>query len=337
MYICKVFINTEIPFEKEDKTLKKEDTIEEYYKDHPILCKPNVIYGGTGFYFDKAPRLPEEIEHIMPDYNLYKDYVEEAVKSKQMSVNNAKYYIDYSIGFTTRGCIRGCSFCVNQNYKKCSLHSPVSEFLDQDRPYIFLLDDNVLACKDWKRIFEELNATGKRFRFHQGMDERLLTDEKCEVIFKSNWIGDFIFAFDNINDSEIIESKLKLIRKHTDKVLKFYVFCGYNHTSDDYSTEFWIQDIVDVFKRIQILSKYGCIPYIMRHNNYHNSPFRGMYVNLARWCNQVQMFKKKSYREFVWFHEGITKKEHSTIRHTKEFLSVYPEIEKYFDFKFQKQ
>ena len=143
------------------------------------------------------------------------------------SRKSLEYYLDFSIGFATRGCIRGCDFCVNRNYKKCIRHSSIQEFVDPDRPYICCLDDNILACAQWKEIFHELQATGKRFQFKQGCDERLLTNEKCVEIFeKSKWIGDYIFAFDNIKDRDLIESKLKLVRKHTDRILKFYVFVG---------------------------------------------------------------------------------------------------------------
>lgn len=75
VYISKVFIDTEIPMEKDDKTLKNEETVGEYYADHPLLCLQNVEYGGTGFFYDKAPPLPVEIEHIKPDYHLYDDVV----------------------------------------------------------------------------------------------------------------------------------------------------------------------------------------------------------------------------------------------------------------------
>lgn len=44
--------------------------------------------------------------------------------------------------------------------------------------------------------------------------------------------------------------------------------------------------------------KYKCIPYIMRFNRYEESPYRGTYINLSRWCNQPNLFKKKTYREF---------------------------------------
>lgn len=312
VFISKVFTDTKIP--------------------DGVLNLSWVEHGGTGFYYDKAPPLPQDIEHIMPDYHLYDPFVktalEQGVKHKELV-----YYTDYSIGFTTRGCIRGCSFCVNKNYHMCSVHSPVSEFLDPDRKYICLLDDNVLSCRDWKSIFEELNSTGKRFQFKQGMDERLLTDEKCEVIFNSNWIGDYIFAFDNIRDRKIVESKLQLIREHTHKIPKFYCFCGYNHDNPDiYDYDFWVNDINDLFERIQILMRYHALPYIMRYADYKQSPYKGMYVTIARWCNQPSYFKKLSFRQFC----ERTKEcgSDSSLRYLREFESQHPEIAtKYFDMK----
>lgn len=334
VFISKVFIATEIPGEPQDKSKKTEKTVIEFYADNEFLKKSNIEFGGTGFFYDEAPPLPVEIEQIIPDYQLYTEFVLNSLDTGTISKNDASYYLDYSIGFTTRGCIRGCSFCVNQNSRICLLHSSVSEFMDPDRKYICLLDDNVLACKDWKKIFEELNATGKRFRFHQGMDERLLTDEKCEVIFNSNWHGDFIFAFDNIKDRRLVERKLQLIRRYMDgSNIKFYCFCGYNHdVVGQYNQDFWTQDIADLFERIKILMNYNCLPYIMRHENYKYSPYRGMYITIAMWCNQPNFFKKKSFREYC--ESNKSRGRGSSLKYMLEFENEHPEIaEKYFDIK----
>lgn len=315
IFISKVFTETEI--------------------DEDFLTLDIVEYGGTGFYYDKAQPLPEEIEHIMPDYQLYTEFVHDALENGTMSKKDASLYLDYSIGFTTRGCIRGCSFCVNKNSRACVRHSPVSEFVDPDRKYIFLLDDNVLSCRDWKQIFEELNATGKRFQFKQGMDERLLTDEKCEVIFNSDWIGDFIFAFDNIKDKRLVVKKLQMIRKHTNKIPKFYCFCAYNHDHPDtYPEEFWGNDIADLFERISILMRFNSLPYIMRYKDFEKSPYRGMYVTIARWCNQPSYFKKMSFRKFC--ERTLECGSESAIRYAIQFEHDFPEIaEKYFDMKWR--
>lgn len=287
------------------------DTIKEYDKvyiskaftDTPvpedIIKMNNVICGGTGFFYDKARPLPAEIEHSKPDYHLYDDWVNKQIQSG-INRNNFTYYLDYSIGFLTRGCFRQCEFCVNKNHKRCVAHSPVLEFMDDSRPKLCFLDDNFFACPKWKEIISDVKKTGKRFQFKQGLDERLLTDEKIDELMNWNYDGDFIFAFDNIADREIIESKLKRIKEKypdTKKHFKFYVLCGFDRNGK-WDESFWKDDIRDTFERIRVLMQYGAIPYIMRYERCYSSAYHGMYSCLAGWCNQPSIFKKFTFREY---------------------------------------
>jgi len=310
VYISKVFTDTEVP--------------------ESAISLPHVSYGGTGFYYDKAPPLSDQIEHSSPDYSLYDGWVNTKL-SEDYNQKQFDYYQNHSIGFTTRGCIRQCKFCVNKNYKQCLRHSNVNEFVDSSRKYICLLDDNILSCKDWRSIFDSLNATGKRYQFKQGMDERLLTPEKCKVLFQeANWYGEYIFAFDNIKDKVLIENKLNLIREHLPykKKPKFYTFCGFNHDDPyDYSQDFWKQDIADLFERINILINYNCLPYIMRYKDYMLSPYYGTYINLSRWCNQPSIFKSMNYKEFCKKHPESS----SCYQYYLKFKNECPEIaDKYY-------
>ena len=318
IYISKVFTDTNVP--------------------EWVLQLDNVEYGGTGFFYDKADPLPDYIEHHMPDYHLYDEWVEHQLKNGGKPLDY-KYYTQYSIGFMTRGCFRKCSFCVNKNYNKVELHSPVEEFLDKNRKYICLLDDNILGFSNWKEVLESLQKTGKRFEFKQGMDIRLMTDEKARMLVESKYIGDYIFAFDNIADKDLIEEKLKLWKRYcttTAQTTKLYVFCGFDR-NDKWDYDFWVQDIKDTFERIKILMKYGCLPYIMRFERYKESPYAGTYINLARWCNQPNFFKKTSYRKYCEMNQERTKNSIcSAMRYLNEFELKHPDIAKeYFDLKFE--
>ena len=225
VYVSKVFTDTPVP-----SWLKETD---------------HIHLGGTGFYFDKAPNLPYEIEHHLPDYHLYDDWIasevaraekqaQESGKTFKMTsfMQQFKEYQGYAIGFLTRGCFRKCKFCVNQKYDHVFCHSPLSEFYSGKEKKICLLDDNFLGCPQWKSLLEELIATGKPFKFKQGLDERLLTDEKCKLLFSANYDGDYTFAFDNVSDYDLIHKKLKLIRKYASekKSIKFYVLVGFVST-----------------------------------------------------------------------------------------------------------
>ena len=301
-----------------------------------VIDLPNVVYGGTGFYYDKAPMLDLEIEHSFPYYDLYKPWVEKMIASGRKR-KEFTWYLDFSIGYTTRGCIRGCINCVNRNYRQSIRWSRLEEFYDPSRKYICLLDDNMLACKDWRAIFEDLEATGRKVVYRQGLDERLLTKQKCTWIFdRLKWYGDYLFAFDNIKDREIISKKLDLIRSMTAKAnIKFYLFCGFNHDAPDtYSEEFWVKDIADLFERIKILMEYNCKPYVMRYEDYELSPYRGMYIAIAGWCNQPSLFKKKTLREFA--QTDLERGFKSTMRYLKMFEEKYPEIaRKYYDMRWE--
>lgn len=307
--------------------------ISKVFTDTPVsdavLKLDNVSYGGTGFYYDKAPDLSAAIEHQMPDYHLYDAWVEAQLKNGGKRSEYA-YYTDYSIGFLTRGCFRKCGFCVNKNYDRVSVHSPLAEFHDPTRPKICLLDDNFFGTPCWRKLLCELQVTGKPFQFKQGLDERLLTDEKCATLFSSKYDGDYIFAFDNVADASLIESKIHLARNYTDAVMKFYCFCGFDR-NDHWNADFWMQDIFDLFTRIEILMQNRCLPYVMRFERYTESPYRGMYVTIARWCNQPSFFKKKSLREFA-ICNGL---DSACCKYVEDFERQFPEVTRYLDMKYK--
>ena len=307
IYLSKVFTDTEVPGE--------------------LLSAPNVVYGGTGFYFDKAPDLPYEIEHSFPDYHLYDKWVQ----SKLAAGGKPKdyvYYTDYSIGFLTRGCFRKCEFCVNKKYDRCVPHSPLSEFLDPERKKICFLDDNFFACPKWETLIQDVIATGKRFQFKQGLDERLLTDKKIHSLMSWKYDGDVTFAFDDIEDKPLIEKKMMRFRElypDTKKHLRFFVLCGFDKNGV-YDDAFWERDIVSVFERIRTLRKYRAIPYIMRFEKVYSSRFSGFYSSVCAWVNQPVLFKKFSFNNFYESTNDARK------RHIDAFIQEYPQIaQQYFD------
>ena len=253
------------------------------------LDAPNIIKGGTGFFFDNAPPLPKHIEHVMPDYHLYD------------GVANFKTYTDYSVGFLTRGCFRHCPFCVNRRSNKVVAHSPLKEFFDPSRKKICLLDDNFFGFDGWKDLLLELQATDKPFVFKQGLDVRLLDDVKAKILLASNYDGDFIFAFDNPDDAPLIEEKIQIISRYINlktRRVKFYVLCAFDRAAR-YDEDFWLRDLQSVLDRCELLKRYDCLPYVMHHKNYLQSPFKKIYTRLAEWGNQPHLFLKKSFAEYV--------------------------------------
>jgi hypothetical protein len=47
-----------------------------------------------------------------------------------------------------------------------------------------LCDPNILACRDWKELLQQLIDSKARININQGLDIRLMTEEKAEMIGK---------------------------------------------------------------------------------------------------------------------------------------------------------
>lgn len=323
-----------------------------------------IAYGGTGFFEINGPVLPKAVEHFKPDYTLYNDYIEwKTGGDEKKKKRDWDDYISYSIGFTTRGCIRHCDFCVNRLSNGVTYWSPVKEFLDDSRPKIYLWDDNIMAAppRVFKLVMDDLQATGKPFQFRQGMDIRLMTEEKAKLLCSVKYYGDYIFAFDHYRMDDPKEKKqveqtlrgLNVWTKYCTKETKLYVLVAFDSQDE--------KDIEGTLYRIKTLMEYGCLPYIMRFEKYKESRFKSLYTQLARWCNQPNFFKKMSFRQYCVrneeYHQGIqydTKNGEynnklvfpdgfnprptycSCYRAMIEFEEEFPEIaSKYFDLRFE--
>lgn len=276
----------------------------------------------------------------MPDYHLYDEFINVMEGIKRASAYY-KDYKDYSIGFLTRGCFRRCPFCVNKLENKAMPYSNLNDFLDNEidettgklkRPYIYLWDDNFLASPYWEQLLDELIATKRPFQFRQGLDERLLAQNKrgedmAKKLAGANYHGDFIFAFDNWFDRKLIVKALKIWKYYCPKKeTKFYLFCGFQQSENDYKK--FQQDIAEIFMRICVLMRYGCLPYIMRHEDYKKAPIPNIYVQIARWCNQPGFFRNLSFWQFCYKNQTFWE-EHTLGRKPTRLKSYEEFIEDY--------
>lgn len=231
---------------------------------HPVNAV-EVIRGGSGYsYPDGGEGLSEEVEHIYPDYSLYPELCQ-----------NTAY------GFLTRGCPRGCKFCiVAEKEGRCSRKvADLSEFW-KDQKNIVLLDPNITACQHWKDLFRQLIDSRAWVNFSQGLDIRLLTEEKAEYLKKMK-IKLVHFAWDNYEDRDIIIPKLKEFKEITGwdrRKLTVYVLVNFNTSLE--------QDL----ERIYVLRKLGYYPYVMVYEK-ESLPRGHITRKLQRWVNMRAVFE----------------------------------------------
>lgn len=146
---------------------------------------------------------------------------------------------------------------------------------------IVLLDPNITACKDWKDLFQQLIDSGAGVDFSQGVDIRLMTDEKAEMI-KRIKTKNIHFAWDRYEDKEIVVPKFKMFKELTGwdkRKLTVYVLTNFDTTIE--------QDL----ERIYTLRDLGYWPYVMVYDKEHTKPTDTV-RRLQRWVNARAIFER---------------------------------------------
>lgn len=252
-----------------------------------------VIKGGSGYcielvngreiyHKERDVELPYEVEHIYPDYTIYYGRVK--------NIENTAY------GFCSRGCPRGCSFChVKEKEGSCSHKvADLSEFWHGQK-YISLCDPNVLACKDWKDILQQLIDSKASVDFNQGVDIRLMTEEKAEMLKKVK-IKQIHFAYDRYEDRDVIEEKFRAFKEITGwehHKVSVYVLTNFNTTPE--------QDLT----RIMFLRECDFAPFVMIYDKEHIVQ-GGFYSHLQRWANRRDIFwKVDSFDDYLPWRKSI--------------------------------
>lgn len=267
---------------------------EEYTPDYPYYINANeVVKGGTGYCIsvedekevfnkDNNFNLPDEIEHIYPDYSLYPEYCK-----------------DTAYGFLTRGCCNDCSFCiVSKKEGRCSHEvANLSEFWNGQK-HIKLLDPNILACKDHMELLQQLVNSKARVDFTQGLDARFINKENLELLKRMN-IEMLHFAFDFMKFEKQIIKGLTLAKEKlqiSDRYCIVYLLTNYDTT------------IKEDLYRINKIREIGFSPDVRIYRK-ENLPKPHILRDLQRWCNNRLLYRSCEFMDYAPRKDGRTIKE----------------------------
>lgn len=250
-------------FSEYDRVYMSKVFDETYTPDIPEpLNAKEIVKGGTGYGLDN--KLPDEIEHIYPDYSLYPELTK-----------------DTAYGFLTRGCPRGCHFCIvaGKEGRKSVKVADLSEWWNGQKN-IVLMDANILACSQHMELLQQLIDSKAWVDINQGMDCRLLTKQNIEAINRLK-LREIHFAWDYMRESKAVLRGLELYaslatRKPHGRYATVYCLTNYDTTMEEN------------LYRIYTLRDMGYDPYVMIYDKPH-AP-REVRL-LQRWCNNRLIFR----------------------------------------------
>lgn len=233
-----------------------------------VIYADEIFRGGSGY--NLTENLPDCIEHMYPDYGLY-------------GIDDTAY------GFTTRGCPRGCEFCVvaEKEGRRSVQVADLDEFW-RGQKYIQLMDPNTLACKDHERILKQLVDSKAWVEFNQGIDCRLLTEDNIYLLNHIK-VKRIHMAWDYMKEEKRVLRGLKLFSERSthkyahQTFATVYVLTNFDTTHEE-----------DMY-RIRKLKELHYDPYVMIYDK-QNAP--KVTRRLQRWCNSKWIFWSTEWEDY---------------------------------------
>jgi len=233
--------------------------------------------GGPGL--ERPTSLPPEMDCMMPDYELYPD-------------------IDYSIGYTQRGCPNNCPFCIVPKIEGSFREvAPISEFHNPDFDKLVLYDNNFFFSKIWKEKLGYISEHDLRVSFNQGLDARLMDEEKSTALAENEPYDLHFkhkrayFSWDLLNNEDQILRGLQNVIDAGIKPYKImvYMLVGFN-----------TNPLEDVY-RFEKLRDLKVDPFVMIYNNRKDNKW---IRHFARWVNK-RVYKSCKLEDYELFNLDV--------------------------------
>jgi hypothetical protein len=211
--------------------------------------------GGSGYDLKKT--LPLEIEKVLPRINL---------------------------GFTTRGCIRKCKFCiVPEKEGKIRVVGDLLDLWDGKSKNIIVLDNNILALHShFDLICKQAHDNKIKVDFNQGLDHRLLTPEMVDSLKTVMHKDEYRFSFDSPASLPTVEKAIDLCLEKKLGRTFWYVLVGFDTT------------IEEDLARLNYLRKRGQTAYVQRYMGSKDPEL----LLLSNWANSHAVFKATTFEQF---------------------------------------
>lgn len=248
----------------------------------------NVEIGGTGWDINKV--LPPEIEACRPDYDLYTPemlvgHYQKGIKTKEAAMKKAVEIVNMGMGFTSRGCVRSCGFCIVKA-KEGDLHqdSSIVDIINPRSNKVTLYDNNLTADPKCLNKLAEIQERGLVVDISQGIDVRKMTEDIAQALSKTKFMRSLHYAWDLMQYEAPVLDGIKLLSQYVKPWRHMcFVLAGYNttHEEDEY--------------RVKTLMNLGVAPYVMKYNNRKDD----IWLNhFARWVNS-RICKSCDFSEYA--------------------------------------
>ena len=228
----------------------------------------------------------EQLDNLVPDYDLIPEW-------------------NSNVVFTSRGCIRKCSFCAVPSLEpERTARKSFKRLLDPRFNKVIFWDNNFFGTPHWREILHEVRDLGLSVDFNQGLDGRLVTDEVARLL-EGIKISPVRMAYDMSHPSirRAMERSIERLADIGIRKRRIFVYVLHNFTDSPN----------DFFERARDLLNWGVVAYPMRYEPLDSLAKNKHVARLQGW-NERRLEMVADARRVIGFggafppYEGLIKK-----------------------------
>ena len=178
------------------------------------------------------------VDKLLPDYELFNN-----------TNNDYSLLGDSYFGYSTRGCVRDCSFCaVNTLEPEFEDYTGIKPYINGiiekygEKQNLVLFDNNIVASEKFEKVIDDIMDLGfhkeskfmrrqRKVDFNQGTDARLMNDSNMELLSRIA-INPLRIAFDYLKMEKEYSKAIRLAAKYEIKYLSNYILYNFKDTPD---------------------------------------------------------------------------------------------------------
>lgn len=292
-------LGEQVEFVQQDKKYEKIFASAIFTKSKDDCEKLKEIYGdkvkigGTGY--DLGVTLPDEIEQIKPDYDLYSaEEIASRIKgisTKEHKLKKATEIVNAGMGFTSRGCIRNCGFCfVPHKEGEFRQVAEIKDLLNPKSNILILHDNNLTADHNCIDKLNEIRDRKLIVDINQGCDVRLMNEDIAKALSEVKHLRSLHYAWDLMGFESQVMDGIKTLLKHVRAWRHMcFMLVGYNTTFEE-----------DMY-RFRKLDELQIRPYVMVYNDKDDKRLK----HFARWVNS-RIHKACKWEEYTpWVRDQV--------------------------------
>jgi len=257
-------------------------------------ARPDIAVGGTGW--DLQTVLPADVESLRPDYDLYTTadiFLRNShwTGKRENRLAKAAEIVNAGIGFSSRGCVRACEFCVVPKKEgMLRQETPIRDIINPRSSLITLLDNNFTADPLALEKLREIKERKLTLNITQGIDVRLMTPKLASALASVPHWSSIHYAWDFTAQETAVFSGINLLLQFVRRYKHMcYILVGFNSCFEE-----------DMY-RFRKLAEAKISPLVMLYNETRDLRLR----HFARWVNG-RFYKTVSWDSYLpWMRDRV--------------------------------